>query len=140
MRDPDVARNRGTEDQVHWLVWNIPGTATGLPEGVPKGATLPDGCEGSVMRDSGLLPPSRDVGLHSVKHLLSRNHRLEQRADSALKPEDWVAVACLAETRESAGSVRGVARRGVRGNAESVCHSLLRYQLTHHADRTGRAG
>ncbi len=43
MRDPDVARNRGTEDQVHWLVWNIPGTATGLPEGVPKGEQLPDG-------------------------------------------------------------------------------------------------
>ena len=45
MRDPDVARNKGTEDQVHWLVWNIPGTATGLPEGVPKGATLPDGSQ-----------------------------------------------------------------------------------------------
>jgi Raf kinase inhibitor-like YbhB/YbcL family protein len=43
MRDPDVARNKGTEDQVHWLVWNIPGTATGLPEGVPKGADLLDG-------------------------------------------------------------------------------------------------
>jgi Raf kinase inhibitor-like YbhB/YbcL family protein len=43
MRDPDVARNKGTEDQVHWLVWNIPGTATGLPEGVPKGEQLPDG-------------------------------------------------------------------------------------------------
>ena len=43
MRDPDVARNRGTEDQVHWLVWNIPGTATGLPENVPKGADLADG-------------------------------------------------------------------------------------------------
>jgi Raf kinase inhibitor-like YbhB/YbcL family protein len=43
MRDPDVARNRTTEDQVHWLVWNIPGTATGLPEGVPKGPDLPDG-------------------------------------------------------------------------------------------------
>jgi Raf kinase inhibitor-like YbhB/YbcL family protein len=43
MRDPDVARNRGTEDQVHWLVWNIPGTATGLPEGQPKGEQLPDG-------------------------------------------------------------------------------------------------
>ena len=37
MRDPDVARNRTTEDQVHWLVWNIPGSATGLPENVPKG-------------------------------------------------------------------------------------------------------
>jgi hypothetical protein len=42
MRDPDVARNRGTEDQVHWLVWNIPGTATGLPENVPKGADAQD--------------------------------------------------------------------------------------------------
>jgi len=31
MHDPEVARNRTTEDQVHWLVWNIPGTATGLP-------------------------------------------------------------------------------------------------------------
>jgi Raf kinase inhibitor-like YbhB/YbcL family protein len=41
--DPDVARNKTTEDQVHWVVWNIPGTATGLPEGVPKGADLPDG-------------------------------------------------------------------------------------------------
>jgi Raf kinase inhibitor-like YbhB/YbcL family protein len=45
MRDPDVARNRGTEDQVHWLVWNIPGTAAGLPEGVPQGATRPDGSQ-----------------------------------------------------------------------------------------------
>jgi Raf kinase inhibitor-like YbhB/YbcL family protein len=43
MHDPDVARNGTTEDQVHWLVWNIPGTAKGLPEGVPKGAELPDG-------------------------------------------------------------------------------------------------
>jgi len=45
MRDPDVARNKTTEDQVHWLVWNIPGTAAGLPENVPKGAQLPDGSQ-----------------------------------------------------------------------------------------------
>jgi len=43
MHDPDVARNRTTEDQAHWIVWNIPGTSTGLPENVPKGAELPDG-------------------------------------------------------------------------------------------------
>jgi Raf kinase inhibitor-like YbhB/YbcL family protein len=43
MHDPDVARNKTTEDQVHWVVWNIPATATGLPENVPKGAELPDG-------------------------------------------------------------------------------------------------
>ena len=43
MHDMDVARNRTTDDQVHWLVWNIPATSTGLTEGQPKGAQLPDG-------------------------------------------------------------------------------------------------
>src|ERR1051326_1026471 len=40
MRDMDVARNKTTDDQAHWVVWNLPGTATGLPEGVPKGPKL----------------------------------------------------------------------------------------------------
>lgn len=43
MHDLDVARNRTTDDQVHWLVWNIPGTSTGIPEAAPRGAKLPDG-------------------------------------------------------------------------------------------------
>ena len=43
MLDPDVAIQRGTETQPHWIVWNIPGTATGLPEGMKSGADLPDG-------------------------------------------------------------------------------------------------
>jgi Raf kinase inhibitor-like YbhB/YbcL family protein len=41
--DPDVARNKTTDDQAHWVVWNIPSSATGLPEGVPQGADRPDG-------------------------------------------------------------------------------------------------
>jgi Raf kinase inhibitor-like YbhB/YbcL family protein len=43
MHDMDLARNKTTDDQVHWVVWNIPATATGFPEGVPKGAQMPDG-------------------------------------------------------------------------------------------------
>ena len=43
MHDMEVVRNRTTDDQLHWLVWNIPAAATGLPEGVARGATLPDG-------------------------------------------------------------------------------------------------
>ncbi|MBI3941329.1 MAG: YbhB/YbcL family Raf kinase inhibitor-like protein [Acidobacteria bacterium] len=43
MRDMDVARNRTTDDQAHWVVWNIPATATGLPEAVPRGSQLSDG-------------------------------------------------------------------------------------------------
>ena len=58
MRDPDVARNKTSDDQVHWLVWGIPGSATGLPEGVPKGPTLADGSQqisatGQVYRGPG---------------------------------------------------------------------------------------
>jgi Raf kinase inhibitor-like YbhB/YbcL family protein len=41
--DMEVSRDKTTDDQLHWLVWNIPGTATGLPEGVPKGAQLENG-------------------------------------------------------------------------------------------------
>ena len=43
MHDMDLARNKTTDDQVHWVVWNIPGNSTGYAEGAPKGAQLPDG-------------------------------------------------------------------------------------------------
>lgn len=43
MHDIDFTRNKTTDDQVHWLVWNIPATAKGLPEGLPRGSKLPDG-------------------------------------------------------------------------------------------------
>ena len=43
MHDMDVARNKTTDDQAHWVVWNIPASATGMPEGVPKGPKLADG-------------------------------------------------------------------------------------------------
>lgn len=43
MHDLDFVRNKTTDDQVHWLVWNIPANSTGFPEGLPRGAKLPDG-------------------------------------------------------------------------------------------------
>ena len=43
MIDPDVAIARGTETQPHWIFWNIPGTALGVPEGIKPGGELPDG-------------------------------------------------------------------------------------------------
>jgi Raf kinase inhibitor-like YbhB/YbcL family protein len=43
MHDLDVARNKTSDDQAHWVVWNIPATATGLPEGVARGSQRPDG-------------------------------------------------------------------------------------------------
>jgi Raf kinase inhibitor-like YbhB/YbcL family protein len=37
MNDVDFSRNKTMEGMLHWLVWNIPSSATGLPEGVPMG-------------------------------------------------------------------------------------------------------
>lgn len=41
--DLDLARNKTTDDQAHWVVWNIPAASKGFPEGVPKGLQMPDG-------------------------------------------------------------------------------------------------
>lgn len=43
VHDVDAAQGDGTDDTLHWLLWNIPGSATALPEGVPAGAQLADG-------------------------------------------------------------------------------------------------
>jgi Raf kinase inhibitor-like YbhB/YbcL family protein len=43
VHDPDAATGSGTDDTLHWLVWNIPGTARGLPERMPPGPELPQG-------------------------------------------------------------------------------------------------
>ena len=42
-RDLDAAVGSGTDDILHWLVWNIPASTRALPEGVPQGSQLPDG-------------------------------------------------------------------------------------------------
>ena len=41
--DPDTLVPNTTDDLLHWMVWNIPGTAMGLAQGRPDGFELPDG-------------------------------------------------------------------------------------------------
>jgi Raf kinase inhibitor-like YbhB/YbcL family protein len=41
--DPDTALRKSTEQYIHWVLFNIPGSVRDLPEAVPGGATLPDG-------------------------------------------------------------------------------------------------
>lgn len=43
LHDPDVALRKGTEDVLHWMIFDIPGTATSLPEGVAATAQMSDG-------------------------------------------------------------------------------------------------
>ena len=43
LHDPDVAIRKNTDDVLHWMIFNIPGTARELAEGEPATATLADG-------------------------------------------------------------------------------------------------
>ena len=42
-RDADTAIGNGTDDILHWMVWNIPAAARSLAEAIPQGNQLPDG-------------------------------------------------------------------------------------------------
>jgi Raf kinase inhibitor-like YbhB/YbcL family protein len=41
--DLDAAIGNGTDDILHWMLWNIPAATRSLPEGVPQASQLPDG-------------------------------------------------------------------------------------------------
>jgi phosphatidylethanolamine-binding protein (PEBP) family uncharacterized protein len=41
--DPDTAVMKKTDEVLHWMIFNIRGTAHELPEGVPAQPQLPDG-------------------------------------------------------------------------------------------------
>ena len=43
VHDPEPHPGKGLTDITHWLIWDIPASATGLPEGVLPGGTLADG-------------------------------------------------------------------------------------------------
>jgi len=43
LHDPDGAPGKNSEDVLHWMAFNIPGTATGLSGGQPTDATLSGG-------------------------------------------------------------------------------------------------
>ncbi len=62
MHDLEPAQNKTSKmDITHWLAWNIPGTSTGLAEGVPAGA-LPDGTQQISIRTNGYFGPGAGPG------------------------------------------------------------------------------
>ena len=60
--DPEPALNKGVMDVTHWLMWNIPATATGLAEGVASATELPDGSRQVSLRTNGYMGPGAPPG------------------------------------------------------------------------------
>src|SRR4051812_37008549 len=63
MNDPEPAipAKSSKGDVTHWLIWNIPGTSTGLAEGVAQG-DLPDGSKQQSLRGQGYMGPGAPPG------------------------------------------------------------------------------
>jgi len=68
VEDPDAPQD---EPFVHWMIWNIPGEATGLPQGLPNAAELmtPQGAvQGrNSMHGHGYFGPRPPAG-HGLHH------------------------------------------------------------------------
>ncbi|MDR1990431.1 MAG: YbhB/YbcL family Raf kinase inhibitor-like protein [Acidobacteriaceae bacterium] len=88
MHDPEVSRNRTVDDQVHWFVWNIPGTATGLPEGVPAGATRPDGSQQISASGPNYRGPGAGA-IGPVHHYTFELYALDTKIDVSPGADAW---------------------------------------------------
>ncbi len=70
IEDPDAPREKPF---VHWMIWDIPGTATGLPRGVPREAKITTGELKDVIQgrndggEHGYMGPRPPAG-HGVHH------------------------------------------------------------------------
>lgn len=74
--DMDVAFNGATADVLHWILWNIPGDATGLPSGgVPDGTVQGAGQFGNMY--FGPAAPAGERYHHYVFELYALNSTLD---------------------------------------------------------------
>lgn len=85
LHDPDVAPRKGVADVLHWLAFNIPATAQGLPEGVPNQPQLPDGTiqPNNLGGHPGFMGPgSRNVYHHYTFELYALDTKLNLGPDT----------------------------------------------------------
>ena len=66
LHDLNPAINHSAMDVTHWMAFNIPGTATSLPEGVPTQPTLADGTVQirNTRNHTGFMGPGAPPGLY----------------------------------------------------------------------------
>jgi Raf kinase inhibitor-like YbhB/YbcL family protein len=85
MHDPDTAPRKSVVDILHWMAFNIPGTATSLPEGVATSPTLPDGTiqPNNFGGKPGFMGPgARGIYHHYTIELFALDNKLSLGADA----------------------------------------------------------
>lgn len=87
VHDPDTSLMRTTSQVLHWMVFNIPGSARDLPEGVPAEAKLPDGAiqamnQGKTVGYRGMGAPAAGPYHHYTFELFALDTKLDLGPDA----------------------------------------------------------
>jgi Raf kinase inhibitor-like YbhB/YbcL family protein len=101
VHDLDAAIGNGTDDLLHWMVWNIPGNARSLAEGIPQGGQLPDGSRqisGTGPYYRGPAAPMSGPPHHYVFELFALDALLDVPAVGAAPPATRAAVTAAMAT------------------------------------------
>lgn len=86
LHDLDGSINHRTDDITHWLIYNIPGSATGLPEGTQPQVQLPDGSvqAPNQRKTPGYLGPgARGIYHHYTFELFALDSKLNLPTDAS---------------------------------------------------------
>jgi Raf kinase inhibitor-like YbhB/YbcL family protein len=107
VHDPDSAIATGTDDMLHWLLWNIPAAVTSLHEHAPSMSQLPDGTRqisatGPYYRGPGAA--ASGPAHHYVFELFALDTMLDVPAVGASPPATRAAIVAA-----MAGHIRGKA-------------------------------
>jgi Raf kinase inhibitor-like YbhB/YbcL family protein len=107
VHDTDAPIGNGTDDLLHWMLWNIPATVTSLHEHAPAMSQLPDGTRqisatGPYYRGPGAL--AAGPAHHYVFELFALDTMLDVPAVGASPPATRAAVVAA-----MAGHIRGKA-------------------------------
>jgi Raf kinase inhibitor-like YbhB/YbcL family protein len=82
--DMEPRARKGIEDNLHWMIWNIPATATSVPEGIPAAtAQLPDGALQSQpgAPNPGYRGPCPPMNVSLIHHYVFELFALDQKLD-----------------------------------------------------------
>ena len=114
-RDSDAAIGSGTDDVLHWMLWNIPGSSRSLAEAIPQGNQLPDGtrqisASGPYYRGPGA--PASGPPHHYVFELYALDSTIDVPAVGQSPPATRAAIEqAMAGKIRAKGSLVGLFKR-----------------------------
>ena len=84
--DADSVVSTSTDDILHWMLWNIPGTATGIAQGRPDGFELEDGTRQMSVSGSRYRGPGA-AAAGPIHHYVMELYALDTMIDIKVSPQ-----------------------------------------------------